>query len=266
MEEKLSFEATLSEVSARLPNIGSFLAATHSNRAENLRRYSEDARLKGVDELLGHLKRVHSSLVSAGHQEDLGFIVERSIADFEVALEAGLSGLLNLAHEAMRDVMEIEFLLREVAAVPEHLDQWLNATPDELRTNFSANRLRQLHANRLGIDVTELPEHTDYKGQSIALHFTPWTNPMTRKGLVREDLTFGSDMAFWELFFHARRFLFALHEVLAQPRFEGVTNPDPETDLPLVRDAFERTQEMQILFFALMGIDPTKLKHATSEG
>jgi len=100
----------------------------------------------------------------------------------------------------MRDVMEIEFLLRDFAAEPRNLDTWLAADFKTLSDRFRANHLGQRHAGRLGKRPEELGEHSDYKAHSFALHVTPWPSPFSAKGFRGADVSFGIDMAFWELF------------------------------------------------------------------
>ncbi|KIZ17579.1 hypothetical protein [Streptomyces natalensis] len=55
----------------------------------------------------------------------LAFIVERTHADFMTALEATLSGYFSVASDAMRDVLEIQYLLMDFAINPGHADDWL---------------------------------------------------------------------------------------------------------------------------------------------
>jgi hypothetical protein len=252
-----SYDELLAAVESRLPDLHRTLHASQAGRARHLVQYANGARLSGADELLRHLRLLEGGLREHGHDGEVGFLVARATADFEIAIEAALTGMLCLAHDAMRDVMEIEFLLREFTAEPGQLDRWLHADQATLKTEFSPNRMRQREANRLSMHVRDLPGHEDYKGHSLALHVTPSRSPVTRKGLVDDaDLLFGSDMAFWELFLHARRFVFALHDLLRHDRFVGVLNPDPNTTLPKVASAYELTQEMQAMFFALLGAIP----------
>jgi hypothetical protein len=250
-----SYDELLSSIEGKLPDLHRILSAFQAGRSRRLSQYANGARLSGADELLRHLHLIEASLRK--HDSDLGFLVARAIGDFEIAVEAAVSGMLCVAHDSMRDVMELEFLLREFTAEANQLDRWLHADQATLKTEFSPNRMRQREANRLGIPVRDLAGHADYKGHSLALHVTPSRSPLTRKGLVEDsDLLFGSDMAFWELFFHARRFVFALHELLNHPRFAGILNPDPSAALPKVASAYERTQEMQAMFFALLRAIP----------
>lgn len=251
--EPTSYEAALELIEQQLPELHKTLKAADTARTQRLAQFASGARLRGANELLGHLRLLARSMAEQGHYNDLGFLVDRAIADFEIAIEGALSGMVCLAHDAMRDVMEIEFLCREFAADPPQHDRWLHASPKEIKDAFSPNALRQRHATRQKVDVKDLSEHADYKGHSMSLHVTPTRNRMLKKGIVDEsDVLFGPDMAFWEVFFHARRLVFVLHELLKQPRFSNVENPDPQSELPHVASAFERTQEMQTMFFAFI--------------
>ena len=141
-----SYDKVLSSIESRLPDLHRTLYASHTARVHRLSQYAEGTRLSGADELLRHLRLIEKSLAEHGHENALGFLVARSTADFEIAVDAALSGMLCLAHDAMRDVMELEFLLRDFIAEPDHLDRWLSADQDEVKNFFSPNCLRQREA------------------------------------------------------------------------------------------------------------------------
>jgi hypothetical protein len=112
--------------------------------------------------------------------------------------------------------------------------------------------LRERHAQRVGVEARQLPEAADYAGHSGVLHVNPHTPDLFRKGLVDTSDRFRIDMCFWEMFQHARRLAFATFALLSIPAFHGVHNPDPNVSLPAVAKAYERTQEMQQIFMALV--------------
>lgn len=256
-EDFQSYGELLSSLDDRLPDLHRILKVAQEGRTQRLSQYVKGVRLEGADELLRHLHLIERSLLDHGHENDMGFLVGRVTADFEIAIEAALTGIICVSYDAMRDVMEVEFLLCNFTAEPDQLDRWLHADQDTLKTEFSQNRLRQLKANRLGIDIRDLPEHTDYKGHSIALHVTPFRSPLTQKGFAEDSkLLFGADIAFWEIFHHARSFIFALYDLLAHERFSGVLNPDPRTGLPKISRAYEQTQDMQAMFFGIIASIP----------
>ncbi len=251
-EPTLTYDELLTQLAVTQPRVAKALTAAHDNRRRNLAAYASGARLAGLNELLIHLDLVRQSLADHGLDYKVGFLLNRAAADFETAVEAALAGYVGVAHDAMRDIMEIEFLLRDFAAAPDYLDRWLTSSDAERRTFFSANQLRQRHAGRLGVTVEKLPEHTDYKGHSVVLHVTPARTPFHAKGLSSSEVPFGVDMAFWDIFQHAHRLLFTIHDLLLTEQFAAVENPDPHDMLPLVRSGFERTQEMQAIFLALL--------------
>jgi hypothetical protein len=54
------------------------------------------------------------------------------------------------------------------------------------------------------------------------------------------------------MFEHCRRLVFIAHELVKQIIPYGLYNPDPAKDLPEIKTARERTQEMQSIFLALV--------------
>ena len=234
------------------PRTAEQLSRAHSNRELRLSQYLGGARLKGYEELISNLEALESVYRKARKLRDIAFLIRRAKGDFETALEAALSGFHAVAHDAMRDVMEIEFLLRDFIFEPSHIDQWLSCTPKERHDRFRPAILRQRHAQRLGKAPQDLGEATDYKAHSQSLHVTPRASPFGGPGLAGATLPFAEDSCFWEIFEHGRRLLFAVH-YLRRKLARHVPSPrGPERGLPRVRDAWRRTQEMQSMYVALL--------------
>lgn len=100
----------------------------------------------------------------------------------------------------MRDVMEIEFLLREFYFEPAHIADWLQCSDKERNDRFRPAVLRQRHAARVGKRLQDMGEGADYRGHSMFLHVSPHANPFGGPGLVADRSPFSADSCFWELF------------------------------------------------------------------
>lgn len=96
------YDMTLGDIAIKHPRLGAVLEEAHRRRVEMSTSLLEDVRLKGANQLLLRLDQ----LVQAFHAEPplkrVAFLIERSIADFETALEATLAGYGAVAFDAMR--------------------------------------------------------------------------------------------------------------------------------------------------------------------
>jgi hypothetical protein len=178
--------------------------------------------------------------------------VGRARGDFQTALEATLSGFHSVAHDAMRDVMETEFLLREFYHEPKHIGEWLHCTPKQRNEGFRPGLLRQRHARRIGKEPQDLGEASDYRAHSTFLHVSPYRNPFGGPGLADSDVPFAADSCFWEIFEHARRLVFVAHRLRRKVAPHLKSPRGPERGLKHLRDAWQRTQQMQAVFLALL--------------
>jgi len=243
--------ALLRDMARSHPKTAAQLSTARSNREQRLARLVPGARLKGYEELINHLETLEPVFEKCKKLRPIAFLVGRVRGDFHTALEATLSGFHSVAHDAMRDVMEIEFLLRDFYYEPQHIERWVSCTDKERNDRFRPALLRQRHARRLGKEPQDLAE-ADYRAHSTFLHVSPHRNPFGGPGLSDSKVPFADDSCFWEIFEHGRRVLFALHQ-LRRKVARGVKSPSgPERGLKKFRDAWQRTQEMQAIFLALL--------------
>jgi hypothetical protein len=136
----------------------------------------------------------------------------------------------------MRDVMEIELLLREFAADLGRLDAWRSADDRTLRRDFSPDAVRK----RLAGPGLELPDGLEYKHHSEALHPVP--NPPDLDTYSRE-LTTTTDVGTLarhslELLEHGRRVLDAMDEILDAGGVAGSDRPPRAPDRERMRHAY----------------------------
>jgi hypothetical protein len=144
--------------------LGSVLEEAEIRRAAALSRLTDDVRLKGANDLLGQLDHIATAFATEPRLRKLTFLIRRAIADFETALEATLSSYTAVAFDAMRDVLEIDYLLRDFAVDQQLIDEWLNADEKTLLNKFSPGsvrkRLQAAGVARFG----EKAQSIDYKG------------------------------------------------------------------------------------------------------
>ncbi len=240
----------LQALSDSRPRLAQAIRRAQQNRDRNLRALFGGARFAGLDELLSHLDVVHGAFKQLPALSPIAFLIERAIADWEVGADAALGGMLGVVSDSMRDVMEIELLLRHFIHVEAAMQDWLTCSDRDRKRRYAPGELRRLHAARLRTDPKDLAETADYSGHSIALHVTPIRLSIAARGIDAEGNGFNGDVCFWEMFFHAHRFLVVIDEI---GRAKGGTEwvvPARETLTKLI-DALNRTQEMQGLYVAL---------------
>jgi hypothetical protein len=242
----------ISELHMSHPGIAATLIRAENLRATNIRQYHHGLRLRGLEELHQHLVRLDTSLLAHSEGSKLAGLVRRVRADFETALEAALSGYVYVATDSMRDVMEIELLLHDFRVRPHHLDLWLTGNRDVLRKKFRPAHLRERRAKDLGVHPQQVPERADYQAHSASLHVAPRAAPFGGKGIASSESVFGVDIVFWEMFVHARRLLWALHDLLKLPQFAGLPTTNVDADFPHMKNAYEATQQMQQIFVAML--------------
>lgn len=147
--------------------------------------------------------------------------------------------------------MEIEFLLRDFYYQLVNIFDWLTCSAKERNDRFRPAILRQRHAQRIGRQPQDLGEALDYRAHSELLHVSPYESPFGVRGLGRAEIVFG-DACFCEIFEHARRLLFECHR-LRRKLARHVRSPaGPLRGLKKVRDAWERTRQLQAIWLALL--------------
>lgn len=241
---------TLVDLAKARPRTARALVEADRRRRASLQLLASGARLRGFEELLLHLDAL-VDLFQHGPQDlqRIASLVDRAVADFETGLEATLSGYFAVVSDSMRDVMELENLLLDFAREPALIDRWLTADRKTIRREFAPvvvrKRLGGAGASASGAKL----EAVDYAAHSEALHVTPGQHPLASKGLGDGD-SFRDDAGFWEMFQHAHRLINAI-EALWDSAGGGPLDRRVD-DLEAFRSAWERTQEMQAIYVALL--------------
>ncbi|MEU0032122.1 hypothetical protein [Streptomyces sp. NPDC006335] len=249
--DDLSYESALARLAGERPRLASALHRAEKRRAQHAASLLTGARFKGLDELLRHLDSVAEAFKTNPQLSQLTFLISRSVADFETAAEATLSGYMAVAADAMRDVMEIENLLLDFAISPGHIEEWLTCDDKTRMSRFMPVVVRKrLHAAGVPPFATTA-ESVDYKAHSQALHVSPHQFPVARKGFSAGQ-GMDADAGFWEIFEHARRLHLALRRLTSRLQPDTAVHRLTEQELIDFEDAWQRTQQMQEIYMALI--------------
>jgi hypothetical protein len=255
--EVLSSDYTelLEGISRTRPQLATVLVRAENSRIAMLRQYHSGARLRGLEQLLDYLSIAKEVFDRHPRLAKVSFLLSRARDDFEVAIEATMSGARGVVADQMRDVMEIQFLLRDFENDSTRIEDWLRANDQERYKRFQPYVLRQ--RARLKIKPEDLAETTDYeaadyKAHRAALQVRPRQTVLGGKGFARDEDQIGKDMCFWEIFDHGRRLIRPIHQLKRRvaPNLKGT--PSPHRGLKAFRDGWELTQDMQAIFLSLL--------------
>ena len=206
------------------------------------------ARLSGLNQLLIHLDCVAAAFGQNRREQALSNLVMRTARDFEAAVEAGFSGYVSVAADAMRDVLEATDLVLMFSTDIELVDAWLDTPLADHWKRFSPARVRR-HLHRNGVKYQENSRATrDYQGHSTALHVNPWPMFIGEKGIYPIGAPLFNDIHFWEIFLHARELVYALDRLRDMGTFHWPEVSRAE-DLDEGAEAYAVTYEMQTLMF-----------------
>jgi len=245
-----SYSRLLAELARSHPTLQASLHVAALNRAKRLAQYAGGDRFRGLEELIGHLGSLASAFKAHSELSKVAGLVWRARADFVTALEAFLSGFHSVVQDAMRDVMEIEFLIRDFVDKPTNIDRWLSR---EQPKAFRPWTLRKRYADRLRCEVKDLPETGDYNAHSTFLHVNPDRSPFGGPGLCSDQDAFSVDVCLFEIFEHALRLLLQLHALRRRiaPRLRA---PTVRKGLRRVRRAWKSTQVLHMIFRGMIEV------------
>jgi len=130
------YDQLLEQLLDAAPQVGKALVRAHKNRTKELNRYLNQDTLRkhfpgsyfaGLEEVYSVLDAMREAYEQSETLKDIAFLVRRVRADFESAVDAGLAGFNGVVLDTMRDVMEIEYLLRDFLHDKQQIKRWLNA-------------------------------------------------------------------------------------------------------------------------------------------
>ncbi|MEU2032722.1 hypothetical protein [Nocardia amamiensis] len=242
------YSGLLSTLQESRPLVAQALTLAERRRSERLARLLEGARLRGLEQLFTYLWAAEKAYAETPAIAGVAFLVERVRADFQTALEAALSGYQGVAADAMRDVMEIEYLLLDFAASPGNADEWLNAD-ERLRRKYWPVKVRERLRDR-GVEpfADDDFEPIDYKAHSESLHVNPRRSAVATRGPdpLDDPVPFYGDLGFIEMFEHGHRILTAI-ELLRVVAMGLPDDYEPLTPRDTFDDAYARTHQMQVM-------------------
>jgi hypothetical protein len=265
------FAQLLGMVKQEYPHLGHILLSALESRANNLACHLGDAinqripgpYLRGIEELFEYLGKILTAFEGETSLKRISFLVARAQADFEIAVEAVLAGLNSVVLDHMRDVMEIEYLLREFSHDARQIEVWLHTDSKARYKEFNPAKLRERHAKRLGRKPESAAERFEYKHHSEMLHVAPPNvlNDFAPKGFAQVSALEAAEFGFWEIFEHARLLIFELYHLGETTAGSAWTGPDPKTTLPNLRSSYNRTQAVLALFVKEERLRTAENKH-----
>lgn len=248
MPREPSYRSALESLRTTHPRLGAVLLTADATRAERLTLLSNGQRLRGLEEFVTKLESVASTWVDDERLGRLAFMISRAQADFEIAVEASLSGYPATASDAMRDVLEIEMLLLDFYREPTRAEEWLNATREVRLKHYSPAAVRRrVIDSGLGEVASSPSAAADYRAHSEALHVVPGWPPVPelRRGYgnaARDDY-FAIDVGFIEMYEHGRRLGNAVLLVAHRLSPDSAAAEASSGELPEFSEGHARTQE-----------------------
>lgn len=194
-----------------------FLVEAHAVRGKRLFviRTELSPTLQGFNEIVNHAREVEACFSADAELSSLTFLVKRFRANVEVAVEAMLGGRHGVLAGAMRDVMELELLLRDFSLDTARIVKWLTCDEATRVGYFGPGQVRRRLATALypGQDV-ELPDAVEYKLHSKGTHATP-NSPPDFDNVLSTDSEPGELLFYsYEIIEHARRFFAAVYRLM----------------------------------------------------
>jgi hypothetical protein len=248
----VEYEKLIEDIKESHPHLAEVLERAHKNRVRLLRQYQKGVRLEGLDEWLSYLKKAEVEFRQEPPLSDIAFLLQRVRLDFEFALEATLMGVNSVVLDMMRDVLETYMLLRDFAADPTHMQEWLHADYSTLLGKFAPKHLRRREAARRGIEVKDLGDTRDYRVHSAGLHVSPKNVPFSVRGIPGEIDPFVFDMCFWELYSHAGSIAIVIRLMWEAFAPNKPIGQDLDKALPKMKAGETAVKDMQEIWFSLL--------------
>lgn len=231
------------------------LAESHQRRSDALERLEGTERFRGIDGLLVWLDSLTSALRADDKLERIAFLGERAVADFEAALEATLIGYGGVAFDAMRDVLEIDFQLRDFAVDPQLIAVWLDADDTTLRGHFQPVHVRKRLQMAGAVTLGNNAMSWDYKAHSQLLHLRPNNEPLNfLPGRGRcQNTVFERDLGLWEIIQHGRSLRGAFQSLTAAVSPGSPADSEARKPIPEFADALHYVHAASQHFLAWAG-------------
>jgi|GEM_PF-5309180 len=241
---------------AGLPHFCEVFSTVETRLRERTKHDLTEDHVRGFDEFFTFLQRASEQFQAVESIRPLTVLVARLRKDFETALISFVVGMDQAAFDAMRDGMEIGYLLRDFTLDAGRILEWLSLADKERWNRFGPNALRQRFATHQGIAVTDLLDSKEYCAHSSMLHVSADEDGLVERGVSRShNPEFGASFALADILHHARDTVYLLTSFVATFS-DGQRKDDPTEFVPHLRVAFEHT--MKRYNNALMWIDMAK--------
>lgn len=239
-DPELQYLIMLKTITPDYPNLGAALNRAETNRAFRFKSLAKAGRqLHALDEILAYTGELERYFTEAPKVSRIAFLLHRVHGDLATAVESFLSGFHKTVLDAMRDVMEIEFLMRDFAITPWHIEEWLTASPKIRHNKFRPAVLRQRYAASKERTASDMPEADDYRGHSGLIHVLPYENFIVGATPGEAADALGSIVCLYDIFEHARRFFAAVGQL--SDRLE-LHCPTPESFLKVAPVVWQECQ------------------------
>lgn len=255
MSDEGHYGELLESVSDLYPRLAVALRSADEQRVERLRSYLDDVvRLKGLEQLFEYLDVASKAYLADPTLAPLTFMINRTVADFETAIEASLSGYMGVAFDAMRDVMEIEALLLDFAVDQARIEEWLHADRKTRMKLYGPNKVRErLKDAGVAPFANDDFEPIDYRGHSEALHVTPPTLSLSPRGRDNDGrFTIFNQVGFSEMFEHAHRVANAIENL--RWKVGGEVDQPPLAPREDFNAGFKMAKESEIIVKGFMRV------------
>lgn len=215
----------IADLKHEYPSIAQALDQAGRARARQLTTQGIDARLRRLESLLQVLTA--SARIWQLRHAAIGRLILRARNDFTVGLEAAISGQVAVTANAMRDVMELELLLRDFTLDWLKVDEWFLKDDRFRRKTFAPVEVRKRLSAAIGVSPDQLPDKTDYDAHSMLLHVNPVDLDMLEGGFELRVRIAATQLALAEVFQHGARFARAIVGLdKARSYGESITNAD----------------------------------------
>ncbi|MEU7345866.1 hypothetical protein ABZ778_18440 [Streptomyces bacillaris] len=226
------------------------LGYADARRRHNLERLAGDIRFVGINELLTRLSTIGKAFAETPELSKLTFIIKRTHADFLTALEATLSGYFSVASDAMRDVLEIQYLLMDFAINPGHADDWLTTDDKDRWKRFAPAPVRKRLQAAGVVRFGDKAESKDYKGHSMGLHLSPTPLINSADGIVPEH-SWLNEAGFWEMFDHGRGLLRGLTMLIEKAAPGSRAEDEIKKDMASFDEASRQAERLKRVWLAI---------------
>lgn len=176
--------------------------------------------LQAYEDVVRHLDDLQAL---DGLDEHVAGLIGRCREDVMLSVDAVVAGDLARVTDLGRDLMEIEFLIRDFISYPDNLREWAEASEGKRNDKFGFARLAARQEKERGLPHGHLlPERREYKAHSASTHPAPAGRPEPFAG---DPQNFIVNAVTEILIHHTQRVVIALGIYLEQVgvRFEPLT-------------------------------------------